>query len=450
MTATLRPIILSALFALSLHAQFEPDSAHVVLIFPQLADGGTERQSWQTSITLSNPNPAIPSLCRVEFLGSNGQPLPLDFGQGPASQLDLTLSPQGRRTLRSRGAGPSIVTGWARAACSSPVQGTVLFRALEQGVPKVEISAFGGAPTSRYVSIANRDLGIALANIYTGVTMTLFLRAYDSTGMKTAEGRVVLCPLCHSARTLGEVMPGLPASFEGTVLIESAHPLATFAAWTMNSERGLLSSLPNGGTSWPVDHWSRMWLVFNKLMNAARMIWPSVDLTSVRLEIPSDPVINAYARRDGAVGIYGAVSELMGDSPSELAFVVAHEIAHIVQFRAGRNLIVSNNAELDADAVGMLMALAAGYDPYAGSGALGKLMMATQRAGLMAQLFDDLTDPHTSFSNRMGSMFTVLTAVCSLPEGRQFCAAYKQFLHPSFPPSLPLDPAGGVASHRGN
>lgn len=428
-------------FRLALLAQFAPDSAHVNLYFPQLADGGDQLQSWQTTIVLYNPG-LDSATCLLSIYGDDGRPVALDLGSGLLSSQFVLIPPQGRRTLRSRMASRVIVTGWAFGSCDAPIQGTVLFRAINNGVPQVEISAPAVLPSSVYRSIANRSVGIALANIYSS-PITIYVAAFDSEGNPVGGRDVTLCPLCHTSFNLSGFPANFPRDFDGTILLSSDRPAAGFAAWTLNSDRGLLSSLPAGGLTWPGTQWFRIWLVYLKLQNAARQIFPGVNLSGVKLEIPFDPVINASATRD-IIRINHALAELIADSLSELAFIVAHELAHTIQFRSGRLLINLANRELDADAVGMLLSLAAGYDPYAGAGTLGKLGMVSQRTDIFSQLFDDLIDPHTSFSNRLGEMFSTLKLMCLSPQARDFCSQYRMFIHPSFPPSMPLSiPVGG-------
>ena len=67
---------------------------------------------------------------------------------------------------------------------------------------------------------------------------------------------------------------------------------------------------------------------------------------------------------------------LSSNSESELAFAVAHEIGHVIQFRTNFTKLSTDNLELDADFWGLLLSLVAGYDPYAGAGTLAKLAMA--------------------------------------------------------------------------
>jgi hypothetical protein len=422
--------------------QFEPDSAHVFLYFPQLADGGDRNQSWETSFVLHNSNNFYSVNCQIEIYDDNGRPLKLDLGNGAAGTHTVLIPPLGRRTLRSRIASSSIQTGWAVAVCPLPIQGTVLFRAIENGRPVVDVSAPAVPPSRRFRSPANADLGIALANVYSSDSISIRVAAFDNDGAQAGSTVISLCGLCHTSINLRKLLPGLRSGFEGSVMIQAENPAAVFVAWTLNSDRGLLSSLPSGGLGWPASHWERIWLAFQKVLNGMRLFYPNLDLSNVRLVISQEPVVNARAFPNGTVEVTLALSQLISDSPSELAFVLAHELGHIVQFKTARPQLRPDNLELDADALGTLFLLSAGYDPYAGSGAFGKLMMASRRTGLLAQLFDDLSDPHTSFTNRIGQLMGLLDTVCGLQEARQFCSEFKSFIHPNLPSGLPLSNPG--------
>jgi len=433
-----RTIIAATLFLPSvILAQLEPDTAQVNLYFPQLADGGNPAQTWQTSFVFTNSNPAMPVACILSTLNDSGGPLALDLGTGLQSRQSFTIPPLGRKTLRSLMASRSVVTGWAYAACSLPVQGTVLFRQIVNGVPQVEISAPASLPSPIYRSAANRSLGVALVNVYS-IPITINLQAFDADGNQVGSRAFNLCALCHTSFNLSSFSDSFPRDFEGTVVLRSSEPPAVFSAWTLNAERGLLSSLPSGGASWPGGHIDKIWQAYRKILAAASQINPTVDLSSTRLDIQSSPVINAWATRDGTIHITLALAELIADSPSELASVIAHELGHIAWFKTGQLLYNPANPELDADAAGMISSLAAGYDPYASAGAMGKLMMITNRTDLFSQAFDNLNDPHTSFSNRMGALFATLQQACSSPAAQSICAQYRNLVHPSFPPTIPL------------
>jgi hypothetical protein len=420
--------------------QIDPESAHVSLYFPQLADGGTQAQRWQTSFIFVNPHLTLTASLRLWLFGDDGRPLILNLGSGPSSIHDVSIPPGGTRTLRSTSASPSVVTGWAYAGSTLPVQATVLYRAIENGVPRVEVSAPATLPSGGYVSPATRDLGVALGNVY-DVPRSFNVAAYNGAGTEISRSIVSLGPLGHTSFNLAQRLPNLPSNFEGSIRIFPTVDTDQFVAWTLNVDRGLISTLPSGRFAWPISHWDRIWLVYAKVLAAAPDVLSAVGgtLPPITLNVSDDPVINAFARAPGTIQINLALSELISDSPGELAFVVAHEIAHVAQFRRGTTFLLPNR-EQDADVLGMLMLLFAGYDPYAGAGALAKLSMASQKAGLLAQFFDDLADPHGSFGTRIEIMFSVLSLACSQPGAAEACALYRGIIHPHFPPTVPLYP----------
>lgn len=453
---------------LCLLAQFDPAGAHVNLYFPQLADGGTQSLRWQTSFVFSNPNPSSTVYALVEMFDDGGNPLALDFGSGPASTLSFSVPPQGTRTFRSTMASSSTVTGWAYAAATLPLQATVLYREIVNGVPKVEISAQATLPSPIYRSPASSLLGVAVANVYSQQSVSVNIKAIDSNGNQAGNGTVTLGPHRHSSFNLFQVIPSLPENFSGSVELSSPDFNTQFVGWTLNADSsGVISSLPPGPLGWPISHWDRIWLVFNKILNAAQQIAPNfgVDLTSSppTLQISSDANINARGGSNGVI-VYYALSQLISDSPSELAFVIGHEFGHVVQGRiAGPGgtlspvfpLISSMFAgiETDADRMGLILSLEAGYDPYAAGGAMGKLAMAYGQAGLEAQVATDIefvagqlgSDPHPSWGTRIDLLFQTLTDVCSDPNYASACNLYKSQIHGNFPSYEPLSVGG-----RGN
>jgi hypothetical protein len=216
-----------------------------------------------------------------------------------------------------------------------------------------------------------------------------------------------------------------------------------FLAWTLNGDSGVISSLPSGRLAWPISHGERILLVYAKVFDAAQRALSGlgVDLTAApatTLQISSDPVINAFASPNGTVQINLALSELISDSPSELAFAIAHELGHMVQYRTKR-FAFSPNAEFDADTYGMLFSLFAGFDPYAAAGTLAKFDMARGQAGLLAQVFDNFSgDLHGSFNERIAAVFGTIQILCAIPSYAPTCALYKSAVHPHIPNPAPL------------
>lgn len=428
------------LAALPVFAQFDPQNARVLVYVPQIVDGGDAVQKWQTTLQLLNAS-AFDATCTFDFLTSSGRPWIVNFGVGQQSTITARIPAQGRTTLRSLGVGTQVQSGWMSGFCTYPISVNALFRVADRGRETAEIAAAAVMPSPRYVAAANRDLGVAIANIYlSGINVKVL--AVDAQGRNVAARTVPICSQCQAVGNLNTWMPELPSNFEGTMVILSQDPQMVFVAWALHSERGLLAPLPDGSLSWPVSHYDRIQEIWYKLLNNAVRLFPQYSLETARLHVSHEPVINAFATSSGDVTIHIALAQLISDSPSELASVIAHEIAHVLQFRKRGAILNPQNIELDADAVGTMLLLASGFDPYASAGAFGKLMMASRRTSLVAQAFDNLTDPHTSLANRIGEQMNLLDSVCGLPDFKSFCADYKNLIHPNFPSTLPLHKPG--------
>jgi len=144
-------IAIGAFSQIGLAQPFYPEDAHVDLYFPQLADGGSAAEQWQTSFAFVNPSTSSTAQVALRFFGNDGGPLAIDIGQGAKSQLQFTIPPLGSRVLRSTIASPIIVTGWALGASSIPLQATVLFRSITNGVSSAEVSALATLPSLQYL-----------------------------------------------------------------------------------------------------------------------------------------------------------------------------------------------------------------------------------------------------------------------------------------------------------
>ncbi len=289
------------------------------------------------------------------------------------------------------------------------------------GVPQAEISAAATLPSTQYVSPATRDLGIAIVNIY-DVPKSFLITALDSNGAKHGPRTNVvnLAAHAHASFDLSDRIPSLPASFTGSVKITpSTQATDQFLAWTLKVDGIVTASLPPGRLEWPVSHVDRITLVYRKLVAAAPAALASLAINDVNLNafgvatltISPEQIINALGR-PGFVQIDLSLSQLISDSPSELAFIVGHELGHVAQLQHGSTLTVAD-AEHDADLFAMTLMILAGFDPYGGAGALAKLSMASGTPNLVAPTFDDLPDPHGSFTARLGSMMSTLGQACA-------------------------------------
>ena len=431
---------------------FEPEGAHADLYFPHLADGGDQSFKFQTAITLLNPSTLSTANVTLSFYGDDGQPLPLNFGAGSLSTVTLTIPPAGTSILRSTAASPTLISGWALGISDIPLQGTVQFRAIINGTPQQEISALATSPAVSYVSPASALTGLALANVYSG-QQSLTVTVLDAVGVNRGTTTVNLPSFGHRAFNLNTLFPSLAPTFSGSVKVTPVNRVSApyFLGWTLSVDSsGVLSSYPPGNQAWPVNHIDRIRDVYMKTLNAAQYWSKALGLgvpftpTGVPLKILSNQTLNAFATRtDSSISIEIALSELISDSPSELAFAVAHEMGHIIQFKTGKLNLVSTNQEYDADQWGMLITLLAGYDPYAAAGTLSKLAMASNDASLVSQQFDNINgDVHGSFNNRVALVYSAIQALCSTAEVGSFCSDYKLAFHPHFPGKTPLFRSG--------
>ena len=323
---------------------------------------------------------------------------------------------------------------------SLPLQGVVQFRYVVDGVAAQGVSAAATAASLLFRSPATVTTGVAVADPY-ATPLNLTVVVMDSNGKTLSQGAISLGPYGHKSLPLNQIVSNLPADFRGSVVTSGGR--ANFVALILNGDGGVISSYPPSNLGLPISQVERIWRVWFKLLNFASSAYPLG--TPPDLVINSDTgLINTFANpSQNQVNIYMNLAELISDSESELAFVVAHELGHIIQARIGQLAFVPGKIEQDADAYGLFLSLAVGYDAYGGAGALGKLSMASGTAGLLSQNFDNLAaavgiDLQGSFNNRLAAIFQNTQQLCSLQSAQSFCALYKSLFHPYFPAVAPL------------
>jgi hypothetical protein len=420
-------------------AQPRPAAALVNLYFPQIADGDFAGGRWQTALTLVNPNEEAVS-ATLRLFDDNGGGLRVDFGSGLGSQFDVTVPARGSLSVATAPSSLPVRSGWARVYADGPLLGSASFRLWLGGKAVQEVTAPSALPGLAYVSYANRDLGVAVANP-NNRQLRVDAKLRLANGAELPSSRIVLPPFGHTAFNVKDRFPAATAQDSVLTLEAVDPPVDEFIAWTMNTDAsGTFSSLPAGTVVPPYPHWDRLWNAFLRVGRVAL----SNDLlrTLPEFRILDGQEANAYAAGGKEIVVYLGLAELLGDSESDLAFVVAHELGHIVQQRTGIQLF-HENEEFDADMWGALLALEAGYDPYGAAGALAKLAMATGSAGLMSQFEQQLSaDAHKSFNTRLEEVYHFLVMVCNVnDETRAACRDYKRIMHPHLP-DVPLSLPG--------
>jgi hypothetical protein len=207
--------------------------------FSQLAFG----LGWQTTLTYVNYSPQTVT-CQTSFYGDSGSPLSIPFSQGTISSRTDTLQPG--QVVHDQSV--AVLTaqnqeGWAEAECSGPVQASMLYRYYQSGTPSGEAGVNAEmAPTTKFVTFAQTQTGVAYGNPSASQSATVTLTAISSTGELLGSTIINLGPLGHGSANVGPLL-GLQ-SFTGFMELTSTIPIISLS---LNAEVfPVFSSLPPG------------------------------------------------------------------------------------------------------------------------------------------------------------------------------------------------------------
>ena len=186
--------------------QFDTEGSQVISYFPQLADGGPASQHWVTSLTFVNPHVTLTAYGTVYLYGDDGSPLALNFGNGAVSIFNFSVPAQGSVQFTSTGASSSIVTGWAVASSSLPLEGVVQFRVSVNGTPVEAVSALATPASQQFRSPATPTTGVAVANVYAS-PFSISIAVLDSNGTTVATSAATLPALGHQSFNVSQMFP---------------------------------------------------------------------------------------------------------------------------------------------------------------------------------------------------------------------------------------------------
>ena len=437
----------------SIHAaaQNVPESAHVNLYFPHLAQGGPPENEWIAKISLTNPTNSDATV-RLFFFANDGSSMEIDFGNGRQSTLTVPLAAGNSVSFKSLDISDEVSYGWAYGFADTPVMAHIRLTHVQGGRSRTALMVEAVLPSTRHLYQVSASAGVSIANFYSDTSIDVRATLYDSATQDVRSEVVTLSPAGHIVITVDQLYPNADSDFHGIVVTgpsavagrlndgfnTDADDIREHVAWAFEADTdGVLTGLPRGRISFPASHRDEIWLTFHHLLKTAHVFQSRIPL-DLDLNIVTDRNVNAYARHGNEIGITMGLAELVGDSPSELAFVIGHEIGHIYQQITGRREFDFGNKEHDADVWGATLSILAGYDPYGAAGALAKLTMATGRASLSQQFFEDVpvADAHQSMNTRLSSLFDQLTIMCSVVS--EFCETYKKLIHPHLPDISPL------------
>ena len=353
--------------------------------------------------------------------------------------MQVSIGARGSIQLKTAGTSPVLRTGSVVGAFDSPVMAVAEFQDYRNGVFVNGASVNATGATSFFQTYADRYTGIAVAN---PTTSTIYCSGtlFGPTGNDLGGNSITLPPRGQVSFNIGSIsnLAGFTSnsySLGCEWQPNSPQPAPFIALAIAGNSVGVTSSMPPGGYSLPSDPVGMIWNAFYQLVKAFNSV-AGFEVGQPILQISSNPILNAsYNSATRTVTIELALVELLADSPSEVAWVIAHELGHAHQHRSGGTTF-NSNPELDADQFALFGMLLTGHDAYAAGGALGKLMMASNRTGLVAQAFDNLNDPHTSFTNRMAGVMTQIQVLCGLPQAASLCTSQHNVFHPHMPSSL--------------
>lgn len=367
------------------------------LYIAHIADGGPAANRWTTQFRFVNSGilTGQPANGAMYFYADDGSPLQVDFGSGPSSRFTISIPPSGSARAGTLGSSQVLRGGFVRMVFDSPVQVTAEFRNLRNGTFSNGASVGGTTPAFSYWYFADAYTGIAIAN-QNGFPVACSGLFADVAGNTVASNNTIrLGALSHTAFTVAGLL-SLPfytaGSFQLGCTDVSGNPASVVSLGIAGNASGITSSLPNSAGTIPIRHGEDIDKAFTyivKVIQTSPLLSQFSNLLGqTQLEVAADnTAINACAEfpqsaapcigEIGTVKIWLSLAELLADSPSELAFVVAHELGHVVQMNKGGQKSfqmifptsnVNQTIETDADLFGFTAALTAGYDPYAAGG----------------------------------------------------------------------------------
>jgi hypothetical protein len=338
----------------------------------------------------------------VSFYGDDGKALKLDFGSGPVSALSNQKIPAGGLlTLTSKGTNPATVAGWAHATSDSPVVGSLVYRASQNGVPHWSVATASSGPTYLYRTFGNSNLGVALANPSTTQTIHMKVSTMSASGTAGSSYAVTLAPSAHTAFILGSVMSGLDATHTASVVvIPTDAPMAPFLAWAMNAQDDLFSPLPPGGVQTPAPAAGMLVnsyyqtraaiVVWGASSQFTQDVWGNVNASQLAtllmgIQVVIDPVVNSqyvlsasYKSADNSVHVSWPLVDLLGESRSAMAFVLMHYATRGVMVQTSSPPVgnFAGDPAGAADMVAVAGLTIAGMDPGGMSEFYGRLQWA--------------------------------------------------------------------------
>ena len=334
--------------AVNARAQLLTAESQSDLYIAHMADGGPTANRWTTQFRFVNSGISTGNAGNgvLYFYADDGSPLSVDFGTGPSSSFTIAIPPGGSSRAETLGSSQALREGYVRMVFDSPVQVTAEVRNWINGAFANGASVNGTTPAFLYWYFADAYTGIAIANPNSfPVNCTGTFEDLNGTTVATNKS-IAIGSLNHMAFSVGGLL-SLPPSDVGSFQLSCSDfsgNLASVASLGIaGNTGGITSFLPNSSESVPVNHGEDIEKAFAYVVKViqtnSNLSQYSTLLGQPQLVIATDnTTINACAESplstfpcNGATGtikIWLSLAELVADSPSEMAFAVAHELGH--------------------------------------------------------------------------------------------------------------------------
>jgi hypothetical protein len=178
--------------------------------FPQIADGGTASQSWQTTMTFVNFNPNVSAVVAVNLFSGTGQSLYIDFGAGPTDSLAMLIPPMGTATFRSLGTNPQLTEGWAMINSNILISAEAMFEYSAYGAPQQGVTVPMTAPSNLFFSASTYLSGLAVVNPNT-FSIEIAAVLFDNNGVVLDGVTATVGPGDHTALPVYQLFPVIAA-----------------------------------------------------------------------------------------------------------------------------------------------------------------------------------------------------------------------------------------------
>ena len=207
---------------------------------PHFADGA----GFSMLLSVNNPGRSA-ATGTVTAYDLTGTPQVLPFNTGSASQVPLTLAPNSTQVLTTNGSSIPARAGYLVVdADQDAVTAVAIFRGAG-----FEASVLPTTPGKKFAVFVERsaalDTGISIVKL--AETTTVNLTVYDTAGAVTAS-RPYAFSGRKDAKFFGELFAGLPANFQGLLLMEASAEIAPIG---LRFGGGVLSTVPVAGLDQP-------------------------------------------------------------------------------------------------------------------------------------------------------------------------------------------------------